>query len=234
MTDLAPLEQPDDLKSRALAWVTRAEQVSVVTQVDYEIAIADLKRLKSFRRVWKEHNADAIGKAKAAWEAVRLAWSSIDSQLDTAYDIVLGKCETWVTQTRDAHAHALQDAARASAPTPQKIAAHLAAAFDAAVERGDHAKAAQILEQSTLPQIVQDPLPPPPGAFAVETPYVPKVAGVAVTTPWTWEVIDESLVPREYLMLDRKKISAVVKAMKADTRIAGIHVRPETGLRVRE
>jgi hypothetical protein len=40
--------------------------------------------------------------------------------------------------------------------------------------------------------------------------------------------VDPALVPREYLCVDDKKIAAVVRAMKGDTRIAGIEVYPDT------
>lgn len=49
-----------------------------------------------------------------------------------------------------------------------------------------------------------------------------KVAGISSRENWKYNVSDSSLIPREYLMLDDKKISGVVKAMKAETNILGI------------
>lgn len=60
-----------------------------------------------------------------------------------------------------------------------------------------------------------------------------KVAGISSRENWKFEVIDLSLVPREYLMIDEKKVSGVVKAMKAETKIAGIRAYPEAVLATR-
>ena len=46
----------------------------------------------------------------------------------------------------------------------------------------------------------------------------------AVQKVWAWEIEDKSLIPMEYWVLDEKKISAVVKAMKATTNIPGIKI----------
>jgi hypothetical protein len=44
---------------------------------------------------------------------------------------------------------------------------------------------------------------------------------------WTFQVVDEDLIPREYLMPNLPKIGAVVRALKGQTNIAGIKVIEE-------
>lgn len=56
---------------------------------------------------------------------------------------------------------------------------------------------------------------------------VPKVAGVASTTVWKFEVTNPALIPREYLSVDEQKIRRYVTAMKADGRIAGVRIYSE-------
>lgn len=53
------------------------------------------------------------------------------------------------------------------------------------------------------------------------------------TEKWTFKIMDESLLPREFLMPNEVKIRAVVKALKADTKIAGIKVWDEGGVSIR-
>lgn len=55
--------------------------------------------------------------------------------------------------------------------------------------------------------------------------------GRAVVQTWTFDVVDEALVPRQYLMLDTKAISKVVTALKDRANIPGIRVRVETSVR---
>jgi len=53
-------------------------------------------------------------------------------------------------------------------------------------------------------------------------PEVPKTQGLSLRDNWDFEIIDEALIPREYLVPDETKIRRVVKAMKDKTNIAGI------------
>jgi leucyl aminopeptidase len=69
----------------------------------------------------------------------------------------------------------------------------------------------------------------------IETPievFIPKaiekkIEGIHSRTDWTWDITDESLIPREYLVVDSKKITAVVKALKEQCNIPGIIVHSE-------
>ena len=53
---------------------------------------------------------------------------------------------------------------------------------------------------------------------------VPKIAGQTMREDWDFEIINEALIPREYLMLDLVAIRAAVKSQKNRTNIAGIRV----------
>lgn len=60
-----------------------------------------------------------------------------------------------------------------------------------------------------------------------------KLDGVSFVENWTYEVEDISKVPAEYMVLDEKKVRGIVKAMKGDTNIPGIHVYAEKTVRAR-
>jgi ATPase subunit of ABC transporter with duplicated ATPase domains len=65
-------------------------------------------------------------------------------------------------------------------------------------------------------------------ALAVTAPIVtteaPKVAGVSFREVWDFEITDEDLIPREYLVVDETKIRRVVTALKGDAKIPGVRV----------
>jgi hypothetical protein len=65
-------------------------------------------------------------------------------------------------------------------------------------------------------------------AAAVQAPIVqtaaPKVAGVATSKVWAFEITDEDVIPREYLIVDETRIRRVVTALKGDTKIPGVRV----------
>lgn len=56
------------------------------------------------------------------------------------------------------------------------------------------------------------------------TAQTPKVAGVKSYRTWKWRVTDRLKVPREYLTLDEKKITATMREFREQTRIPGIEV----------
>lgn len=55
-----------------------------------------------------------------------------------------------------------------------------------------------------------------------------KAAGTFTRDVWRYEVLDPSLVPREYLMVDERKIGEVVRTLKGDVQIPGVRVWSET------
>ncbi len=82
-------------------------------------------------------------------------------------------------------------------------------------KNGDKAAA-----QAEIDRASQEIAVPPPA----EMPSAVKAEGVSVTTSWEFRITDEKAVPREYLVVDDKKIRGVVRALKADARIPGVEV----------
>lgn len=52
----------------------------------------------------------------------------------------------------------------------------------------------------------------------------PKISGVNIPKVWTFEIENEKLIPREYLLVDETKIRKVVQALKGSTNIPGVRV----------
>jgi hypothetical protein len=217
-------ESPDVIQSNAEALAARAARFAITSAEEYEAGVEELRKIQRLRKSWDALQRPAIRAADHAHkEAVRV-FKSIDSKLESAFKQIKTLCERWADDQRRAREQYYKMMSELVKP------AQLDAAFDAAVANGDKAKAERILQQTEMPATLQPavPLVPP-----VDAPSVPKVSGVAMGTPYTYEIIDEAQIPRAYLMPDRKKIAAVVKAMGAQTHIPGIVVRPETSLTIR-
>jgi hypothetical protein len=99
------------------------------------------------------------------------------------------------------------------------------AAAAEAEQRGDGEGARKLIEE---PVVVTAPAPRP--VFAPPAPVTapPKVAGVSFREEWTYEIVNAWAVPAEYLMVDEKKLAAVVRAMGASCRIPGIRTFTRT------
>lgn len=52
----------------------------------------------------------------------------------------------------------------------------------------------------------------------------PKVAGVRISYRYDFEIVDENLIPREFLKVDDVKLRRVINALKEETKIPGIKV----------
>jgi len=70
--------------------------------------------------------------------------------------------------------------------------------------------------------------PPPPAVPEVAVARVPQVEGVTTRKVWAWHMEDESLLPREYLIPDFKKIAGVVRAMGSLANIPGVRTYEDT------
>lgn len=81
-------------------------------------------------------------------------------------------------------------------------------------EKGNEQRAEALREKAAL---VSTPV--------IET-HTPKVAGLSTREMWDFEIQDETLIPREYLVVSEQRIGAVVRAMKSATNIPGVRVFP--------
>lgn len=60
------------------------------------------------------------------------------------------------------------------------------------------------------------------------TPIVPKIDGISFRQGFSFRVLDEKMVPREFLMVDESRVRRVVDALGMDARIPGIEIFPDT------
>jgi len=67
-----------------------------------------------------------------------------------------------------------------------------------------------------------------PAPTKTPIPEKTKLEGTSLRTIWRWEITEQDKIPREYLKVDDKKISAVVRALKKGALIPGIRVFSES------
>lgn len=67
-------------------------------------------------------------------------------------------------------------------------------------------------------------------AVSPAIPCVPKVDGVSARKVWKFRIVNEAMIPRQYLSPDPVKIGAVVRACKGTTSIPGVEVYCEDTL----
>lgn len=75
-------------------------------------------------------------------------------------------------------------------------------------------------ENEAAEELIDAPIETP----AVVIPKEEAPSGISYRDVWKFQVVDDSLVPREYMTIDEKKIGGVVRALKGETNIKGVRV----------
>jgi hypothetical protein len=92
------------------------------------------------------------------------------------------------------------------------------------------AEAKEDSEMENAIKVAEEKLAKIPEIDVVEKPHT---VGLSMREVWKFEIIDESVIPREFLIPDLAKIGKVVQTLKSETRIPGIRVYSEKVLNAR-
>ena len=219
--DAAPLDEADQLvRSKVLTYQRQAEEAARAEQARLdaerlaaeEAAEAERRRLAAEAAEREREAAEAEARRQAEIAAEQDEHRKRIASLDenTLKGIVLGE----VTDTDEEQAWAEEElSSRAAARAAQEAAAK-------ARQEAEEAQQAEIRTKS---------------APALQTAAVAPLAGgngsASVRKEWKATVVDRSLLPDEYLIVDEKKIRAVVKAGVRE--IPGVLIEQVEGLSVR-
>lgn len=206
---LPPLDEA--IVTAAHRELVRADAYKVATAEQFTVAGEELKRIKG--KAFELENERVNMKAPAL-EACRRIDAFFKKPLD-----FLKSAETAIKRAMVRYSDE-QDRIRAE---DQRKADAAAAAERARLQ--EIAERAAAKGQEKKAELFEE------RAQAVVAPVIhrdtPKVAGISMRETWKFEVLNEDLVPREYLSVDESKIRRVVQALKAGTRIPGVRVYPE-------
>lgn len=154
---------------------------------------------------------EPIAAQKIALDTLRAAKNRYAKPLEEAVDIVKGKMIAFI-EIREAEKRAREQQLREDARKKAEEAQRAKASALAAAGKTEAAQA-----------LAAKPVMAP--AIIDETPAVPKVDGVAIRHEYQYEIVDESLLPRQYLVPDEPKIRKVVAALGEGANIPGVAVK---------
>jgi hypothetical protein len=200
--------------------VSQAQHLTVSTGEDYEMACTFLQFVASRKKQVEEVFDPIVTKAHAAHkEAVAQKKKFMDPLLmaESTVKIKVSTFRTEEERKRRIEEQRLADEARKDA---EERAILEAAQLEAS---GEHELADMVIQNQTEA----------PAPVVVLESSVPKQSGISGRTNWKYRIVDESLVPREYLSIDPMKVGAVVRSQKGMTKIPGIEVYPESSVSVR-
>ena len=210
--------QPDYTaqQEEGILLVANAEDLKVIDQASLDAAGEMLKSIKAYLAEVKKITTPVKEATHAAWKAAVAQETGLISKAEEAEKILKYGAGRTAMNPLPTSIAGFQAA--------QKAAADAAKAEIERVQREAEKEAA--LRAKATGQPVQATV-----IFTAPAPTVARTQGVGYVPEWGFRITDESLIPREYLLVDEKKIRAVVKAMKKLTNIPGIEPVEGTGVR---
>ena len=216
MTD----QNDNALKSEALAWVDRAQAITIEDQTGYELAGEKLVAIASLEKQIRDHHAPII---ESAWKNHQVAIAAQKRLLDPlirAKDIITTAMGSWSLAERRRRAalqEKLDEIARKKEIKARERIAETARTFGAS--------------KKTVKEILAKPLPI---RAPIVKPSAPTPAGVAVNSRanLSFRIADATLVPKDFMSVDEAKIRAHIKIYGSARPIPGVVIY-ETGPTVR-
>lgn len=230
--EMSPLpEDAAGLKIRALELAQQTKGLVIHTAQEFSEAGQKLKQLV----VEKKQAQQRIQQLKTpAYQAYK-ATLQLEKDVLTPYN----EAEQWIKEgiaaylNREEQERSLREAAltleaRKLAQEEDRRCSALAAELDAQLleSQGDTDRAAEL---RLNPPVLSSTYVPP----VVLQREAPKVEGVHSRKNWTFRIISESDLPREFLMPNEAAIRQVVRALKDKTHIPGVQVYCEETVMVR-
>ena len=214
-------KQLAEINNEAGQLVKQAEGYQVVTQVNYDLAGNFLKMCMTLEKKVKlffEPTIEAFKRAKAEAENGRKAeverMEKCLAPVNQAISIIRQKCKTFedeqIRKQQEEQAR-LEVEAKIKAEEERKKLEEQAETEKA---WGDAEKAEELKKEAEKVEVKVEEAKP---TFA-------RTTGMGIRRTWNWRIIDESLIPHKYFVLDTVMINKEVRANEKDTNIPGIEV----------
>lgn len=195
-----------EIMNRSIQTKENATALKVVDAESFQFADGLLGSIRKLRKEIEEIFKPIIDKQKAALEEARNTLSEHTLPLTDAETDLKNKMLHWKNEEMKRLREEQEERDRKI--REQQAEAKLKKAVEAE-ERGDVKAAERILST-------------PPAPIPTIAPSIPKTSSFYSRDVWKFEIFDETLIPREYLMVDEVKIGKVVRAMKGAIQIPGV------------
>jgi hypothetical protein len=220
MEEAAPMNvvpEPSELAERP-QW-TPVPVTAIASHDEYATVGRYLTSVKAFQKrvidFFAPHKARALAAHRALCDDEKKALAPALAD-EAACKSALVAFDTAQEQIRVAEERRLQEIARQDAETRRLNEA-------AALEReGNATNDPELLYEAH--QLMEQPVET---ATVILERSTPKVSGLSYREQWRFRIVNPSLVPREYLVIDNVKIGGVVRALKGETKIPGVQVYSE-------
>jgi len=225
-TEIAKSEEEE-----AFVMLETAQALVIKTEKDYHIQAENLSIIKGFSKDLENKRKTITGPMDQAKKAVMDLFRPASEALKKAENVTKKALAEYAAvqeaKRREEARKAAEKARREEAAQKAKLeekARREAEKAEKLRSEGKEARA-ELAEEKAADMVAKaETVYVEPKPVAVE---VPKAKGVSYREVWRAEVLRPSDVPREFLMVDEKKLAGYAKAMKSEARVAGVHFYPE-------
>ncbi len=207
------LPQPPAEVNTISSWVCWAQELVIESEAGRVAAYERLKKLRELKKLVAEHYWPIKEATNRAHKQACADERRTQAPLNQAEQIVLGKISAF-EKAQEAERLRLQAAEEERARKEQE---KLLARAEKAEAAGKLEKAEVLREEAAM--VV---------APSVEPANATKIEGVSKRTTWKARVVNEDLVPREYLVVNQAALDAVARSTKGKARIPGVEFYSES------
>lgn len=176
--------------------ISHIESLEIKSEEEYKEAAEYLRdKVKPSIKLVKDHFEPDRKKTYEAYKFVTDQIKEYTGRLERVEKALKKQMSTWYSEQEKKRI--AEERARAAEEAERRL--------QEAVDTGNE----EVLEEPYIPE---------------QKPGVEKLSGITYVDTYTFEIEDETKIPREYLMPDVQKIRKFVQAMKDDAKIDGVKV----------
>ncbi len=193
------------------------EDYDITTALAYASAGEDLKALKANLKALDTKRKDLTKPLDQSKKEITAFFNVPMDKIKAVITNVSGSMVSWHNE-QERIRRAEQDRLR---EVQRKEATRLAKVAEKARDRGDTAKMDEFDARSEEVSF----------AAPAVVPSTTKVAGLAMTKLWKYRIVDESAIPRQYMIPNAKMLGELARTMKGLAEIPGVVVYSEDSVR---
>jgi len=195
--------------------VVNSENIAQVTEI--------FKIGKEFEKVIKEHFAPLKKKAHESWKTLCDAETKALERIQPM--LMLNKKIANYKYEQDRIRREQEEVRRKAEEERKRLEEEALRKAQEAEQSGNDEEAEKILEDAVNQENSLEPLP--------EVQATVETSGLSMREHWVFEIIDENLIPRNFMIPDRVKIGKFVRVMKGKTEIPGVRAYNDPTLAAR-
>ena len=213
-----------ELEKRISTSLETAREMLIKDQDSLTVANGFLQGLKAIQKQVDTVFNPIIDAAHKAHKEALKQKKEIEEPLNKAESLIKSKIIVYMSEQRRIQQE--QEEARRKAEEERKrLEEEALRKAQEAEQGGNDEEAEKILEAAANQENNLKPLP--------EIQAKVETSGLSMRENWTFEIIDENLIPRNFMIPDRVKIGKFVRVMKGKTEIPGVRAYNDPTLAAR-